>query len=106
LLPSEGGTRVPILVESLDHLLSTQQLPAPDFVKIDVEGLEDQVLAGMAEILAAHKPELFIELHGQASRQLLAQLLDAGYRLHHVEADADWTSPEPPVTRGGHLHCR
>jgi FkbM family methyltransferase len=35
-----------------------------DLVKIDVEGLEMQVLRGMREFLVAHKPVIFCEIYG------------------------------------------
>jgi FkbM family methyltransferase len=105
LAPSADGERLSVEVATLDGLLHEARVPVPQFVKIDVEGLEDDVLAGMAGILEAHRPELFIELHGRASQSLMSALLDRGYRLHHVETQADWNGPEPPETRGGHLHC-
>ncbi len=37
--------------------------PAPDLIKIDVEGVESEVLIGAARILAAHKPVLIVEVH-------------------------------------------
>ena len=37
---------------TLDECVSSMGLPAPNHVKIDVNGAEDQVLAGMSETLA------------------------------------------------------
>jgi FkbM family methyltransferase len=51
-----------------------------DGVKIDVQGMELQVLKGMARILREHKPKLAVEFHkGVDRRQLLDLLNDTGY---------------------------
>jgi FkbM family methyltransferase len=34
-----------------------------DFLKVDVEGYEGHVLAGARELLATHRPTLFVEIH-------------------------------------------
>ena len=51
-------------VERLDDLIAERNWPAPDFIKVDTEGVELAVLKGAAKTLAAHKPELLVELDG------------------------------------------
>lgn len=54
--------------------------PAIHGVKIDVQGLELDVLEGMREALRRWRPPLVIELHAGVSRDaVLALLRDAGY---------------------------
>lgn len=47
-----------VAVETLDSL----NLPAPHFIKIDVEGYEWEVLQGAKEVISKHKPVCFIEI--------------------------------------------
>ena len=47
-----------------DILLEMLENKRVDLVKIDVEGLEMQVLSGMREFIAAHKPVIFCEIFG------------------------------------------
>lgn len=55
-----GGYFSEVEVVSIDSL----ELPElPDFVKIDVEGMELDVLAGMTEVIAASRPRMFIEVN-------------------------------------------
>ena len=56
---------------------------APDVVKIDVEGWEQQVLNGMHRTLQQHKPVLIIELNNR--ERWLGGLEQAGYEFFHYE---------------------
>jgi FkbM family methyltransferase len=50
------------------------------FVKIDVEGLEDKVVAGLADLLARDKPLVICEIAGaERGRKVAATLKSAGY---------------------------
>jgi hypothetical protein len=49
-------------------------------VKIDVQGMESQVLEGMKSSLANHQPKLVIEFHRGAERAVILRLLSkVGY---------------------------
>jgi len=50
-----------VRIRTLDTL--TERFPAPDQIKIDVEGLAPAVLAGATETVARHRPTLFVEPH-------------------------------------------
>ena len=62
-------------------------VPAPNVVKIDVEGAETDVLAGMQATLAQHRPVLLIELHGR-NAEVAAALAAAGYEHRVIETPA------------------
>jgi FkbM family methyltransferase len=76
----EGRTPVPIT--KLDTWLAQTGEPAPNVVKIDVEGAEVGVLRGMTQTLRSAKPTLVIELHG--TRVEVADLLDSVDYEHTV----------------------
>lgn len=79
----QAEIRVPAL--SLDEFVYEQGHPAPDAVKMDIEGGEVLALPGMKRILAEHHPILFIELHGPESEQAAWRALTAaGYTLHEM----------------------
>jgi hypothetical protein len=51
-----------------------------DGVKIDVQGMEIEVLAGMIETLRSHLPKLVVELHRGVDRERLLHTIEsAGY---------------------------
>ena len=98
-------SEIKIEVESLDNLVKIHGLPHPDFVKIDVEGMELDVLHGMSEIINNCKPEMIIELHFTNDQRVAEFLLQQGYYLTQVEK---WI----PITRKnlelsqGHLYAQ
>lgn len=81
-----------VRMHSLDYLVRRRIIPAPDAIKIDVEGGEagpDGVFAGMRETLSAGYPHhLFLETHphkmtsgfGGTTQEILGTLADYGYR--------------------------
>lgn len=101
-----------VRVEPLDQAVREHDLPAPHFIKIDVEGAEAEVLAGAERLLAATRPDLWIELHGTGviqkadNARLVAQALFAlGYQIFHVETATEVPHRgAPPGT--GHIFCR
>lgn len=71
-------TRVPC--RRLDTAVAEHALPAPDVIKIDVEGAEGLLLRGAADLLRERSPLLVVELHGAAvARDVLALLCGHGY---------------------------
>lgn len=78
-LDEEGDTEVSC--DSVDGLIASGK-PAPTFVKIDVEGFEESVLAGMAQTLAESKPLLLLAVHSsEIEARTLSTLHGYGYSL-------------------------
>jgi FkbM family methyltransferase len=75
-----GSDEEPFLVASLDWLWPRIGGGKIDGVKIDVQGMEIEVLRGMAGILRESRPKLAIELHRGVPRgDFLAVLARMGY---------------------------
>ena len=87
---------------TLDETVFEQGLPAPELVKLDIEGGEGQAIKGMRRILQEKRPTLLIELHGQeAAQAVLSQLgkqdyavrdLASGKVIADAEQALDWKS--------------
>lgn len=106
LLRQKEATSIEIEIDSLDNLLSLNSLPPPDFVKIDVEAAELEVLRGMSHTLKTYQPRLFIEVHsGVDVRQLVEGLVEKGYHLHHVESKTSIGLANTQTAYNGHLYC-
>ncbi len=87
--PAEHTTTTAVRGESVDAIVSrTPGVDSVDLIKIDVEGYEHQVLAGMRSGLWAHRyRRVLIELHpallathGAQAEDCCAMLATAGYR--------------------------
>lgn len=73
-----AATARSVTARRIDSLI--EQIPPPDFMKIDVEGHERHVLAGAARTLATHRPDLLIEFHNHELWRTCLRVLDGhGY---------------------------
>ena len=89
---SGGGWLETILVARLDWLWPQicQDQPAIHGVKIDVQGMELEVLRGMLDTLSRWKPRLVVEVHSGVDRAQLLNLIEtAGYLM--------WGRPIEPM---------
>jgi FkbM family methyltransferase len=101
-----------ITVNSLDDEIVSSGLPEPDFIKIDVEGMEIEALEGMSETLARSRPDLYVEIHGadlEAKRfnadGAVRLLSERGYALHHVESDQMIQPSNAEMATRGHIYA-
>lgn len=97
-LPREN--RVKIRSESLDTLLS--HWPKVDFLKIDVEGAEENVLLGLDGILERDRPQILLEFNVgrcRAPEALIDRLLD----LYGSISEVTFESTTKPVDRAALL---
>jgi FkbM family methyltransferase len=69
--------------------LDSLNLPAPDLVKMDVEGAESAVLNGAQRMLRETRPVVFVALHSDEQREKCATLVEqAGYTIYDLSGAA------------------
>ena len=74
-----GDGQIPIELRTIDSLVA-QGMPAPDLIKIDVEGHELRVLLGGAESIQSHRPIILCDRNDDSTSKEVAELLAAfGY---------------------------
>lgn len=109
--PTARAIEVPVV--SVDDDIVASELPPPDFVKIDIEGMELPALRGMRRTLARHQPALYLEMHGATlehkdrnATAIVEFLSELGYNsILHVETGAHVSSATATRAREGHLYC-
>jgi FkbM family methyltransferase len=74
--------RVPMT--SVDDLVARLALPAVNVVKIDVEGAELDVVAGMQRVLAEQRPVVIAEMHDR-NTEFCGAMAAAGYRVCNLD---------------------
>jgi FkbM family methyltransferase len=92
-----GHVRTPVY--ALDNFLA--DVNRLQLIKLDVEGMELQVLRGAAGLLQKHHPAIYAENNRPAqSTALIAFLKESGYRVYwhlppHFRADNFYQNPTP-----------
>lgn len=101
-----GGTRFRVSVPTVTLDWLSERRPAPGLVKIDVEGVELDVLKGARELLRQRRPSLLCEVFGEHSADVAALLKGEGYRLRDFDrsgwpevATAPWNTIAIPEER-------
>lgn len=97
-------------IEALDELIEELNLPRPDFLKMDVEGMEGEALRGARRTLRRWRPDLLIEVHGADGPQkranlerIVAALAGLRYRMRHLESARAIVPGAAAVSASGHL---
>ena len=75
-----------------DEFLKTFKIEWIDFIKIDVEGLEQKVLEGLQEVIGISNPVIFCEIyHGENSNadpdETVKFLIEKGYKAFVLQGD-------------------
>lgn len=94
LSSAEGGDGTPVECVTIDAVTESSRV---DVIKIDVEGAEADVLAGMEEGLAAHRYRaVLLELHpallegrGTSIERCTRPLVQSGYRGWSIDVSRD-----------------
>jgi FkbM family methyltransferase len=83
---------IEVEVNRLDDVLPPENLSRCDLIKMDVQGYEAQVLAGMQQMLATHHPIVVFEYENWAWQMAGADLIevatylrDLEYSLHQID---------------------
>jgi FkbM family methyltransferase len=95
-----------------DEELFASGMPRPDLIKLDVEGMEHDVLLGMRQLLKELRPQLYCELHGTTpadkqcnAAQVIGLMREYSYRIYDVEAGR-FIPPDATITgRESHVHA-
>jgi len=64
--------------------IDSMKLKRCDLIKIDVEGMEAEVLDGAADTIRQHRPILFVETIKSDKGAISKRLLSAGYRIFEI----------------------
>jgi len=103
-LSSEGDLAVK--TTTVDVLVQNENYPVPDFIKIDVEGGEIDVLNGATQTITERRPNLLVATHGDTEHAFVMKFLaELNYEYEILNENATkgdteiraWPVPRTPV---------
>ena len=71
-----------VKTRKLDDVLKEENINKIDFMKIDVEGAEVEVLEGAQSLLKQQKPKLMIDIHNIDKKKFFNLLKNHGYKIY------------------------
>jgi FkbM family methyltransferase len=82
----EAAEDGPVPMFALDDVITPEDLGSLDLIKIDVEGMQDDVLKGAAGVLDARKPALWVEIleRDRCYAETAAYLSGFGYKAEKL----------------------
>ena len=87
-LSEKGKIRVP--TKRLDEFMAVNKIDKVDFMKLDVEGAEREILKSDGFLSVRDKiTSILIEFHQPWVSEMLAYMVGLGYKMHHMKTDAD-----------------
>jgi len=114
--PPDAQRSTQVQLWKLDDFIDSQNIPRPDFVKIDVEGHEIHVLQGMPRLLREKTPRLWIETHAEyiqdedkreTYKAALKNILsEYQYKATHIETMTHLDLNAPMSWQDGHWYCQ
>ena len=91
-----ANPKIQVETDRLDNIVS--RYGAPDLLKIDTEGAAAVILRGAKDTLRAHKPAVYIELHGPEEQSAVSALMREGYSFQDLDGQSvpdmsKWVTP-------------
>lgn len=87
-LSTKGNFTVKMV--GLDNFVARNEIPPPDFIKINVEGAELKVLIGAQEVLTDYGPQILLSTHSPELHRECRKFLETlNYSLQSIYEDKD-----------------
>jgi len=83
--PEQDGLKIRVSCVKGDEIVANRGAPAPSVIKIDTEGHEARVLAGLAETIRVHRPSVFFE-HLSLSDGEVRTIIPRDYEIFTVSS--------------------
>lgn len=93
--PEQAGLKTRVSCVKGDDMVANRDTPAPSVIKIDTEGHEPRVFAGLTDTIRIHRPSVFFE-HLSLSDEEMRTMIPRDYEIFTV------TSREGDLIKGFH----
>jgi FkbM family methyltransferase len=85
---SKNG-RLSVKQVSIDKMVNDGSIPAPDFIKIDVEGGEREVLIGSKNVISSFRPKMIVATHNTECHEYVVDFLQQNnYMIEVLNPDS------------------
>lgn len=87
-----GRGSVRVSAKPLDDLLRRGQVDPPDWIKIDVEGVEEEVIEGLRETIVKYRPRIIFESWAYPDK-IIEYLTEQGYDCQAISPENYFAYP-------------
>lgn len=95
--PDEGGDSVTVDGLAIDALPIKRRV---NFIKIDAEGAEYEIIRGASNLIATNRPHIAMEIHGQEVWKKIKQWFEGMHYLLEPDTDVNgWVAYATPLPR-------
>ena len=86
------SSSIEVAATSIDSFIIKNEARPPDFIKIDVEGAEFDVLKGASKAIERHRPVIHLSTHEKhvkgVDSQCCSWMIEMGYAMNKISADS------------------
>lgn len=106
-METSNTRKISVNQKTLDSFVKEQNIARVDFIKMDIQGAEMDLILGSHETISKYKPTIFTEAFDlyNDTKKLFGKLKDYGYSIYFIDEDTIKPMPNEAAILEGNWLC-